>query len=98
MRIYVLDLHYVLCRPCMFVLMLTNKTEWWKILFTPTIPSKKYQPSLFQYIVVIISLKFFLKQLLLWILMQSYTQFTEIFVRASYLKKMYLYVFMSENA
>ena len=27
MRIYELDLHYVLCRPHVFVLMLTNRTD-----------------------------------------------------------------------
>ena len=53
MRIYELDLRYVLCRPYVFVLMLTNKTDdGGKSYLHQQFQLKKFQPSLIQYFCV----------------------------------------------
>ena len=99
MRIYALDLHYVLCRPYVFVLMLTNKTDdGGKCYLHQQFQVKKYHPSLFQYICVYHIVKVYFKTTLIVNLNAILHTVHEFFVRASYLKKMYLHVFMSENA
>ena len=51
MRIYELDIHYVLCRLYVFVLMLTNTTDdGGKCYLRQQFQVKKYKTSLFQYI------------------------------------------------
>ena len=88
MRIYELDLHYVLCRPYVFVLMLTNKTDGGgKCYLYQQFQVKKYQPSLFQYISVnhIVTVSF--KKTLIVNLNAILHTVHELFVRASYLKK-----------
>ena len=88
MRIYELDLHYELCRPYVFVLILTNKTDGGgKCYFYQKFQVKKYKPSLFQYIcanhIVTVSFKTIPIVNLNAILHTAH----ELFVRASYLKK-----------
>ena len=98
MRIYELDLHYVLCRPYVFVLMLTNKTDdGGKCYLHQQFQVKKYQPSLFQYICVNHIVKVSFKTAPI-VNLKAILHTVRFFVRASYLKKMYHYVFMSENA
>ena len=60
MRINDLDLHYVLCRPYEFVLMLTNTTDdGGKCYFIPKISRKKVPTEfILNTFVLIISLKF----------------------------------------
>ena len=66
MRTYELDLHYGLCRPHVFVLMLPNKTDGGgKCYLHQQFQVKKYQPSLFQYICVNHIVKVFFKTTLL---------------------------------
>ena len=86
MRIYYLHLHYVLCRPYVFVLMLTNTADDGKnVILHQQFQVKKDQPSFFNTFVLFTSLKF---------LNNSHCKFTcnpthssRVFVRTSYLKK-----------
>ena len=64
MRIYELDLHYVLCRLYVFVLMLTNKTDdGGKCYLHQQFQVKSTKLVYFNTFVLTIALKFFLKQL-----------------------------------
>ena len=98
MIIYELDLHYVLCRPYVFVLMLTNTTDDdGKCYLHLQFQVKKYQPSLFQYICFNHIVEVFFKTTFIVNLNAILHTVHKLFVRASYLKKMYHYVFMSEK-
>ena len=78
--------------------MFTNRTDdGGKCYLHQQFEVKKYQPSLFQYICVNHSVNVYFKITLIVNLNAILDTVHELFVWTSYLK-MYLYVFMSENA
>ena len=99
MWIYELDLHFVLCRPYVFVLLLTYKTDdSRKCHLHQPFQVKKYHPCLFQYICVNHIVKISFKTTLIANLNAILYTVHELFCAGIVFKKMYVYVFMSENA